>query len=248
MNKLIYTAMTGASQALEQQATTSQNLANANTNGFRAQIDSFQAIPVTGSAPLNTRTQVSNATIGSNFLMGPLIQTGRDLDFAMQGPGWIAVRAEDGTEAYTRNGALEVSPTGILVTQLGLQVLGEGGPITIPPDAKLITGKDGTLSTLVPGLVPATVNTLGRIKLVTPPERDMVRGDDGLFRLSQGGAAPADPNLHLVSGALEGSNVNLVDSMVRMVNLARSYDTQISMIKTAQEMANKASQIMNLNS
>lgn len=247
MNKLIYTAMTGATQALEQQATTAQNLANANTNGFRAQIDSFQAIPVTGPAEFKTRTQVSNATVGTHFLAGPINQTGSDLDIALQGPGWLAVRAEDGSEAYTRNGALQMSPTGILITQSGLQVLGEGGPITIPPDSKLVVGKDGTLSSLVPGLVPATVNVLGRLKLVNPPPNDLVRGDDGLFRLASGGVAPLDPNLHVISGALEGSNVNLVDSMVRMVNLARSYDTQISMIKTAQEMANKASQIMNLN-
>ena len=230
MDKLIYTAMTGASQAFEQQATTAQNLANANTNGFRAQIDSFQAIPVTGVAPLKTRTQVSNATVGTSFVTGPLMQTGRDLD-----------------EAYTRNGSFEVSPTGILVTQAGQQVVGDGGPITIPPDSKLIVGKDGTISTLVPGLVPATSNALGRIKLVNPPEENMVRGDDGLFRLKQGGVAQLDPNLHLVGGALEGSNVNLVDSMVRMVNLARSYETQITMIKTAQDNASKASQIMNLN-
>ena len=247
MDKLIYTAMTGASQAFEQQATTAQNLANANTNGFRAQIDSFQAIPVTGVAPLKTRTQVSNATVGTSFVTGPLMQTGRDLDVALQGPGWIAVRAEDGSEAYTRNGSFEVSPTGILVTQAGQQVVGDGGPITIPPDSKLIVGKDGTISTLVPGLVPATSNALGRIKLVNPPEENMVRGDDGLFRLKQGGVAQLDPNLHLVGGALEGSNVNLVDSMVRMVNLARSYETQITMIKTAQDNASKASQIMNLN-
>lgn len=247
MDKLIYTAMTGATQALEQQATTSQNLANANTSGFRAQIDSFQAIPVMGPGALKTRTQVSNATVGSSFLMGPLTQTGRELDVALQGPGWIAIKAEDGSEAYTRNGAFEVSPTGILITQAGLQVVGDGGPITIPPDAKLIVGKDGTLSTLVPGLVPATVNALGRIKLVNPPEDNLVRGDDGLFRLKQGGVAQLDPNLHIVGGALEGSNVNLVESMVRMVNLARSYDTQIAMIKTAQENAAKSSQIMNLN-
>ena len=247
MDKLIYTAMTGASQAFEQQATTSQNLANANTNGFRAQIDSFQAIPVTGEAPLKTRTQVSNATVGTSFVTGPLMQTGRDLDVALQGPGWIAVRAEDGSEAYTRNGSFEVSSTGILVTQSGQQVVGDGGPITIPPDSKLIVAKDGTISTLVPGIVPAASNALGRIKLVNPPEASMQRGDDGLFRLQQGGVAPSDPNLHLVSGALEGSNVNLVDSMVRMVNLARSYETQITMIKTAQENSAKASQIMNLN-
>ena len=247
MDKLIYTAMTGASQAMEQQATTSQNLANANTNGFRAQIDSFQAIPVMGPGSLKTRTQVSNATVGTSFSMGPISQTGRDLDVALQGPGWIAVRSEDGTEAYTRNGSFEVSPTGILITQTGLQVVGEGGPITIPPDSKLIVGKDGTLSTLIPGVVPAAVNALGRIKLVNPPEDNLVRGDDGLFRLKQGGVAPLDPKLNLVGGAIEGSNVNLVDSMVRMVNLARSYDTQITMIKTAQDNAAKSSQIMNLN-
>jgi flagellar basal-body rod protein FlgF len=247
MDKLIYTAMTGATQAFEQLATTSQNLANTNTTGFRAQIDSFQAIPVQGNASLNTRTQVSNATVGADLKMGALSQTGRDLDMAMQGPGWIAVKADDGSEAYTRNGAMEVSSTGILINQSGNQIVGEGGPITVPPDSKLILGRDGTLSTIVPGTVPAVVNQLGRIKLVNPPESNIERGPDGLFRTKQGGAAPADPNLHIVSGYLEGSNVNMIDSMVNMINMGRSFETHINMIKKADDNAAKASQIMNLN-
>ena len=247
MDKLIYTAMTGASQAFEQQATVSQNLANANTSGFRSQIDSFQAIPVQGTGSLKTRTQVSNATVGADFTPGPIVQTGRDLDMAIKGPGWLAVQAQDGTEAYTRNGALEVSPTGVLITQTGLQVVGQGGPITIPPDAKLIVGVDGTLSTIVPGTVPAVVNALGQMKLVNPPEDNLVRGDDGLFRTKQGGAAAADLNVKILNNSLEGSNVNLVDSMVRMINLGRSFELHMNLLKNAQDNSSKASQIMNLN-
>jgi flagellar basal-body rod protein FlgF len=247
MDKVIYTAMTGASQAFEQLATTSQNLANVNTSGFRAHIDSFQAIPVQGPAQFNTRTQVSNATIGADLKMGALNKTDRDLDFAMQGQGWIAVRAEDGSEAYTRNGAMEISPTGILITQSGNQVVGEGGPITIPPDSKIILGKDGTLSTIVPGTVPAVVNQLGRIKLVNPPPDNIERRPDGLFKTKQGGDATADVNLHIVSGYLEGSNVNLIESMVNMINMGRSFETHMNMIKKADDNSAKASQIMSLN-
>jgi flagellar basal-body rod protein FlgF len=247
MDKLIYTAMTGASQAFEQLGTTSQNLANLNTTGFRAQLDSFQAVPVQGGAKFDTRVQVSNATVGADLKMGPLSKTDRDLDMAMQGPGWIAVQAADGTEAYTRNGAMEVSPTGVLITQGGNQVVGEGGPITIPPDAKLILGKDGTLSTIIPGTVPAAVNALGKIKLVNPPQENMIRGGDGLFRTGDGKPAQTDPSLHIVSGYLEGSNVNMVESMVNMINMGRSFEMHINMIKKADDNAAKASQIMNLN-
>jgi flagellar basal-body rod protein FlgF len=246
MDRLIYTAASGAKHILEQQATTSNNLANVSTTGFRAQLDTFRAVPVQ-SEGLPTRAFVVDNTVGADFSMGALQVTGRDLDVAVKGRGWIAVKNPDGTESYTRNGALQLSANGMLQTSSGLAIAGEGGPITIPPDVTVSVGADGTISTLSTTTVPAAPTVLGRIKLVNPNEADLVRGDDGMFRMKDGTAAPADPAVGLASGALEGSNVSAVDSMVNMIALARSLDTQMSLLKNAENNAAKATQILALN-
>lgn len=245
MDRLIYTAASGAKHILEQQATASNNLANISTTGFRAQIDAFRAVQVQGEG-LPTRALVENATVGTDFSAGPLQVTGRDLDLAVKGKGWIAVQMADGTEAYTRNGALQMSANGQLQTAGGQPVAGEGGPISIPPDVTLAIGGDGTISTISTTTQPATSTVLGRIKLVNPPEQDLVRGDDGLFRLKDGGAAPADPTVAVAGGMLEGSNVSAVDAMVQMISLARSFETQMSLLKNAENNAAKATQLLAL--
>ncbi len=246
MDRLIYTAMTGARQVLEQQATVSNNLANASTTGFRSQIDSFRAAPVTGPA-LPTRTLVLDATVAADFTPGPIQQTGRDLDLALQGAGWFTVQGADGKQAYTRSGALKISANGILQTQNGLTVLGESGPIAVPPETSLLVGKDGTLSSLAAGSSAAQMTLLGRLKLVNPPARDLVRGDDGLFRQTKGEPANADPNVVVLGGALEGSNVNVVEAMVRMISLGRQFDLHMNLLKNAETNAAKADQILSLN-
>jgi flagellar basal-body rod protein FlgF len=246
MDRLIYTVASGTKHILEQQATTSNNLANVSTTGFRAQLDSFRAVPVQ-SEGLPTRAFVVDNTVGSDFSAGALQATGRDLDVAVKGRGWIAVQMADGTESYTRNGAFQVSPNGILQTSNGLSVAGENGPITIPPDSRVAVGSDGTVSTLSTTTVPATSTVLGRIKLVNPNDADLVRGDDGMFRLKDGTSAQADPTVGVVGGALEGSNVSAVDSMVNMISLARSFETQMSLLKNAENNAAKATQILALN-
>lgn len=246
MDRLIYTAGSGAKHILEQQATTSNNMANLNTTGFRAQLDTFRAVPVQ-SEGLPTRTFVVNNTVGADFNEGPLQMTGRDLDVAIKGPGWIAVQNPDGSEAYTRNGALQMSPNGVLTTTAGATIAGETGPITIPPDVTVTVGGDGTISTISNAERPAAPVILGRIKLVNPSEKDLVRGDDGLFRLKDGSPAQPDPTVRVAGGALEGSNVNAVDAMVSMIGLARSFETQMSLLKNAENNAAKASQILALN-
>lgn len=245
MDRLIYTAMTGAKHILEKQATNSHNLANATTTGFRAQLDSFRAVPVQG-AQLPTRAFVVDSTVGSDFTPGAIQQTGRDLDVAVQGKGWIAVQLEDGTEAYTRNGSLKLSENGVLQTQRGEQVLGDGGPIAIPPDVTVSVGKDGTVTAIESGFKPGAATVIGRIRLVNPPEENLVRGDDGLFRLRDGSAADADANVTLVGGALEGSNVNVVDGMVEMIALARQFEMHMSLLKNAESNEAKAAQLLSL--
>jgi flagellar basal-body rod protein FlgF len=246
MDRLIYTAMSGAKHTLEQQATVSHNLANATTTGFRAQIDSFRAVPVLGDG-LPTRSFVVDATVGSDFSSGAIQQTGRSLDVAVQGSGWLALQTDDGSEAYTRNGALKLSENGILQTQNGVTVEGEGGPISVPPDVSITIGADGTVSAIENTTKPGSVNTLGKLKLVNPPAQNLVRGDDGLFRTKDGTPVQADANVTVLGGALEGSNVNLVDAMVSMINLSRQFDLHMTMLKTAETDETTATQILTLS-
>lgn len=246
MDRLIYTAMSGAKHILEQQATTSHNLANATTTGFRAQIDQFRAVPVQG-AILPTRAFVVDSTTGSDFRSGVLQQTGRALDVAVQGEGWIAVQAPDGSEAYTRNGSLKLDENGVLLTRDGLTVMGDGGPLSIPPGRNIAMGKDGTISLVPDGSEATALTTVGRLKLVNPPATDLVRGDDGLFRLNDGSTAEADPNVVLASGALESSNVNVVDEMVNMISLARQFDMQMKLLQHAETNDSKATQLLSMS-
>ncbi|WP_018079588.1 flagellar basal-body rod protein FlgF [Thiobacillus denitrificans] len=246
MDRLIYTAMTGAKHALEQQATTSHNLANATTTGFRAQIDQFRAVPVQG-AILPTRAFVVDSTTGSDFRGGAIQHTGRDLDVAVQGDGWIAVQAADGTEAYTRNGSLKLDENGVLQTGSGLTVLGDGGPLAIPPGRNIALGKDGTISLVPDGSTATGLTSIGRMKLVNPPEAELVRGDDGLFRLKTGDAANADPKVTLIGGALESSNVNVVDEMVNMISLARQFDMHMKLLQHAESNDGKAAQLLSMS-
>lgn len=244
MDRLIYTAMTGAKHVMEQQANTSHNLANATTTGFRAQLDAFRAVPVINEG-LATRTFVVDSTVGTDFTPGPLQNTGRDLDVAVQGKGWIALQLEDGSEAYTRNGSFKISENGVLQTQNGMNVMGDGGPIAIPPDVTLMVGGDGTVSAIATTGSKA-VTALGRIKLVNPPEETIVRGDDGLFRLKGDETADADANVRVAGGALEGSNVNVVDAMVNMISLARQFEMHMNLLKNAENNATKAGQLLSL--
>jgi flagellar basal-body rod protein FlgF len=243
MDRLIYTSMTGANHTLSQQATVAQNLANASTTGYRAENNAFRAVPVFGDG-LPTRAFVVDSTINADFTPGPLQTTGRDLDVAIQGSGWIAVQLDNGEEAYTRNGSLQVSPNGVLLTHNGLPVKGDRGIVSVPPETRITIGVDGTVSSVPISPQPNTVALVGRIKLVNPPEDSLVKGIDGLFRLKEGGEAPVDAKVKLVDGTLEGSNVNVVHEMVSMIALARQFDMQMKMLENAERNAQQASEIM----
>lgn len=247
MDRLIYTAMTGAKHVFMQQAGTANNLANASTIGFKAQEHRFRAVPVLGEG-MPTRAFVVDASVSDVMDEGPLMFTSRNLDVAVQGKGWIAVQLPDGSEAYTRAGSLDTDVTGLLQTKSGYTVAGDGGPINIPPDNRIEIAPDGTVSVVPTFGTPNNANAIGRIKLVNPPEADMVRGADGLFRMRDGQAAPGDEKVKLVSGALEGSNVNVTDAMVNLISLARQFEMQIKMMQTADTNAQRADQLLSLNS
>ena len=243
MDKLIYTAMTGAKELFGRQAAVAHNLANAVTTGFRAEEHRLRAVPVVSQA-LPTRVFAVEASIADDFTPGPLTHTGRSLDVAVQGQGWIALAMPDGSEAYTRNGNLEVSVNGLLQTRAGIPVQGDGGPISIPPDNEVNISKDGVISLKSSSGAQNVVTQVGTIKVANPPEAELVRGADGLFRLRGGGAAEADPNAQLASGFLEGSNVNVVDQLVSMISLARQYETQLKLLSTAEQNDRSAAQLL----
>lgn len=246
MDRLIYTAATGASHILQQQAAVSENLANANTPGFRSAINTFRAVPLVGDG-LPTRIFVVDSTAGADFTPGSMEPTGRELDIAIDGQGWIAIKSEDGKESYTRNGSFKISPAGVLQTRGGLEVIGDQGTITIPPNTEITIAKDGTISTVPTGNHPAAPITVGRIKLVNPPEREMQRGEDGMFRTRDGKPAAADGKVTALVGNLESSNVNAVEAMVNMITLARQFETQMKILQTADSDAKSASQILSIN-
>jgi len=243
MDRLIYTAMTGAAATMGQEAAVAHNLANATSTGFKAELHRLRAVPIQNTQ-LPTRAFVVDASVSDDFTPGPLQHTNRSMDVAVQGKGWLAVQMPDGTEAYTRNGSLEVNANGILQTRSGLPVVGGGGPITVPPDVEVVVGADGTVSAVPRTGARNNTTTVGQLKLVNPPEQDMRRGGDGYFRLADGNPAPADPAVRVASGYLEGSNVNVVEQMVTMISLARHYETQTKLLSVAQEMDRSAAQLV----
>lgn len=240
MDRMIYTGMTGAKQTMQAQAANSHNLANANTAGFRADLHAFQPEEVRGPGYASRVNAVSEGR-GVDFSPGTLQTTQRELDVAVQGEGWIAVQAPDGTEAYTRAGDLQLTANGNLINGAGHPVMGDGGPIAIPPHDELMIGGDGTVSVVPRGQDPETMAVVERIKLVNPPLEELEKSPDGLFRLADGGEAMADADVSLASGVLEGSNVNVTTAMVNMIQLARQYETQVKMIQNADENAQSAS-------
>ncbi|HJW26028.1 MAG TPA: flagellar basal body rod protein FlgF [Rhodocyclaceae bacterium] len=246
MDRLIYTAMTGAKHVFMQQAGNANNLANASTIGFKAQEHRFRAVPVQGEG-MPTRAFVVDAAVADVMEPGPLMYTGRSLDVAVEGRGWVALQMPDGSEAYTRAGSLDINVNGLLQTKGGQTVAGDGGPLNIPPDNNVEIAADGTVSVVPTFGTPNNANAIGRIKLVNPPEADLVRGEDGLFRLKSGQPADADPNVKLVSNTLEGSNVNVVDAMVNLISLSRQFEMQIKMLQTADTNAQTADKVLSLN-
>jgi flagellar basal-body rod protein FlgF len=243
MDRLVYVAMSGAKETMRAQAANNHNLANASTTGFRADLSAFQSQAVTGAGE-PSRIYATNSSVGWDDTSGQLQQTGRDLDVAVNGPGWIAVQASDGHEAYTRAGDLRVDASGQLMTGAGHAVLGDGGPIIVPPQTSVTLGRDGSISIVPLGQTPTTVATVARIKLVNPPSDTLMRGSDGLFRTKSGGDAPADAAVQLSSGAIESSNVNVAEAMTQMIELARRFELQIKTIKTAEEDAASSTRLL----
>jgi flagellar basal-body rod protein FlgF len=240
MDRMIYLSMSGAKATMQRQDTLANNLANVSTVGFRAELQAFRAVPVQGSGA-STRVYALESTPGYNNEAGSVTATGRSLDVAMKGNSWLAIQGLDGTEAYTRAGSLDVSADGMLTTRNGLTVLGDGGPIQVPPNSEISIGADGSVSAKG---VNGKSNAVGKLKLVTP-EGPLQRGTDGLFRADA--ELPADANARVQDGALEGSNVSAVETMVSMITAARQFEAQMKMLQTAEGDEKAAAQLLSLS-
>jgi flagellar basal-body rod protein FlgF len=247
MDRLIYTALSGMRGAMSRQTVTANNLANANTTGFRAELASARSLWVRGEG-LETRAPVSQEVTGADMSAGSINHTGRDLDVAMTGDALLTVQAEDGSEAYTRRGDLQVAATGVLTTGDGHPVLGDSGPITIPPADSIRIAEDGAIWIVPAGGDASQPQQVDRLKLTSPAGSNVAKGLDGLFRVQGGGALPSDPQARLISASLESSNVNTSQTLIDMIEASRSWDMQLQLVTSARDMDTSAADLMRLPS
>jgi flagellar basal-body rod protein FlgF len=247
MDKLIYTSLSAMRGAMSRQTATANNLANASTVGFRAEFASAQPLWLRGGgAEMGTRMPSSEQVLGADMEAGTVNQTGRDLDVALNGDALLAVQADNGEEAYSRRGDLQISDSGLVTTGDGVVVLGEGGPLTLPPSDKVRIDGDGKVWIVPAGGDPNQPQQIDRLKLVSPQGSQILKGIDGLFRVRNGGALPSDPRASLISGALETSNVNTSRGLVEMVEASRAWETQIRLITTAKDLDGSTADLMRM--
>jgi flagellar basal-body rod protein FlgF len=239
----MYVAMTGAKQIMQAQAVNNHNIANISTIGFRADAVSFDSEPIYGPG-YATRVNAVAGDAGTDFSSGTMETTGRDLDIAVNGKGFIAVRGTDGKEAYTRAGDLRLTPTGAVTTASGLAVLSESGPVVIPPSTQVSIGGDGTISVVPQGSQAFAVTQVDRIKLVNPPLKDLQKGEDGLLRVKSGAKLKSDDSVTITSGVLESSNVNPALSLISMIELQRLYEFQIKSLNSSDTNEQSAERLM----
>ncbi|MDF1762201.1 MAG: flagellar basal body rod protein FlgF [Oleibacter sp.] len=245
MDRALYIAMSGAKQNTLGQAAHANNLANISTTGFRSDYTQSRAMSVFGEH-FPTRAYAMTESPASNLKQGALIDTGDNLDLAIEGEGWFAVVGPDGQEAYTRAGDLNVDALGRLVNSSGLQMIGDGGPIVLPEYEQIEISKSGIISVQPRGEVPASVAEPVQIKLVNPDSSTLEKGEDGLFRFRDPQAQPAlaDPTISVIGGYVEGSNVNAVSELTDLIQLNRQYEMQVKLMKRVDELSSATTQIM----
>jgi flagellar basal-body rod protein FlgF len=246
MDRMLYVAMSGAKETLIAQANNSNNLANVNTPGFMEDFNQFRSMPVFG-AGYPTRVYALDERPDINFDKGSFQATGNALDLAINGEGYFAVQAPDGSEAYTRRADLKVDANGLVTNGQGLPLIGNGGPIALPPFENLEIAPDGTITILPEGATPDSLAIVDRIKMVNPGTAELYKDENGLLRLKAGGEAGADAGTQLVSGVIESSNVNVADALVNMIELSRKFEMQVKLMKTSEEMDTASSSLMKMS-
>ena len=243
MDKLLYVAMSGAKETLRAQAANNHNLANASTTGFKADLSAFQSRAVSGPG-YASRVYAQDNVVGWDSSVGSQQETGNALDVSVNGTGYLAVQDPTGNEAYTRAGDLHVDPSGQLLTATGQPVLGDNGPISVPPYSSITVAKDGSISIVPLGSTAQTNAIVARLKLVNPPASTLQRGADGLFHSTSTDPVEADAATTVTPGTLESSNVNIASAMVNMIELARQFDMQVKALHSADENAQSATKLL----
>lgn len=247
MDRLVYTALSGLKSQMSAQATIANNIANASTIGYRADRVSFDRMVLQAQGGLNAREMAAEEVNDFDRRAGTIIQTGKPLDMAVTTDSWIAVQAQDGSEAYTRRGDLSVAPSGVLETGDGFPVMGSGGPITVPPYQSIAIADDGTVSIVPPGGDASQPQVIDTIKLASADGSQTVKGLDNLLRVKGGGVLPQDLEAKCASGSLEQSNVNLTQALVDMIENQRSYEVQANLLKEAKNMDESAASLMRVS-
>jgi flagellar basal-body rod protein FlgF len=243
---MLYVAMTGAKQLMQAQGLVAHNLANVSTTGFRADLARFAAQPVAGPG-YASRVNTVAAGLGFDRSQGALVQTGAVLDVAIDGDGWLAVQARDGSEAYVRSGSLKVSALGLLETERGEPVLGDNGPVAIPPYTQISVAADGTISIVPQGQGPETMAQVGRLKLVNPEADRLGKRLDGLVEVTDGAEVETDANVKVASGFIETSNVNIASTLVDMIEFQRQFEVAVRMMQTADQNAARATNLASIS-
>jgi flagellar basal-body rod protein FlgF len=220
-------------------------MANGSTVGFRADSFNFEQLALKG-AGFDSRALTSEEVVDADRKAGPVTNTGRDLDVAIDGDAWLAVQAGDGEEAYTRRGDLTIAPSGVLQTGDGFPVIGNSGPVTLPPATKVTIAADGSILVVPPGGDLDKPQVVDRLKLVDPKGSTTLKGMDNLLRVKDGGTLPANLEATVKSGALEQSNVNMTETMIQMIENQRSYEIQAKMLSTAKDMDDGGASLMRM--
>lgn len=246
MDKMLYVAMTGAKQAMVGQAIRSNNLANVSTTSFKKDFEQFRSMPVYGEH-FPSRAFAMTESPGINFDEGSLMQTGRELDVAIKSDGWFVVLDDQGNEAFTRNGNFSIDKEGYLKTQSGHILMGNAGALIIPPNEKMEIGEDGVISIRGLGQAPNSLTEIDRMKLVRPPLSELEKGEDGLFRRKDRQVEDPDASVQLVTGMLEGSNVNAVEEMIAVMSHQRQFDMHIKLMKNAEENDKAVDRLMQIS-
>jgi flagellar basal-body rod protein FlgF len=247
MDRLVYTALSGLRSNMSAQDITAHNIANASTPGFKRDIGSAERRDLSSPSSFASRIQSAEGVLASEMAAGPISATGRALDVAMRGKAMLAVQDGDGKEAYTRRGDLRVGATGVLETGDGYAVAGTGGPITVPPATRMEIGEDGTVSIQPQGSDAKDLTAIGQIKLVTPEDDKIAKGLDGLMRAKDRKDLPADADARVDAGSLEGSNVNMMESMVEMIEQARAYEVQVQMISSMKDLDQSSTNLLRID-
>ncbi|GMN01785.1 flagellar basal body rod protein FlgF [Erythrobacter sp. MTPC3] len=245
MDRLIYTALSGMDAAMNRQRAVANNLANVSTPGFRAEEFSVEPVTIKGEA-MQTRSLAQGLVRGANMEGGTVTQTGQPLDIAVAGNALLALQAGDGSEVYSRRGDLNVSATGVLQNGDGLPVIGEAGPITLPTGSQISISDDGGIFLRDPATPEAPPEQIARIKLANPDGSAIVKDIDGFLRVPGGGILPADPTARVMTGAIEGSNVDTATTLVQMIEAQRSFEQRTKIISTAEDIDQAGARLMSL--